>query len=271
MKESISYSFLLNIIILFIFVCAAIVAGVFSYYRAFKANNIITSEIEKYEGYNCESKKSIQKKLSGVSYNVPFNVKCRKSDKNCVTDDDENGNYAVIAYNLDYRKGNYAFNESMNSNVSTDGYTTSYQYGVYTYMYIDFPVFSSIIRIPVFSKTKELHEFRNLSIVKDVAQNDQVIDFNYFPETITNDPSVNFNDIISVFSYQLLTNTAQKMSNQSYIYGFDPDVFGNGSPIISLLNYREAYKYYDSSVEGAQSILKEGRHACGTTIDWSVF
>lgn len=271
MKESISYSFLLNIIILFIFVCAAIITGIFSYYRAFKANNIITSEIEKYEGYNCESKKAIERRLSGVSYNVPFNVKCKSSDKNCVTDDEENGNYAVVAYNLDHKNGIYAFDDNMNSNVSNDGYTRNYQYGIYTYMYVDLPVVSSIIRIPVFSKTRELHEFRRLTLFKDVALNDKVIDYNYFPDSLVDNSDINFNQVASEFSMQLLKNATSKSSGGKFEYGFDPDDFGNGSPLIMLLNYREAFKYYDKSISSVQSMLVEGRHACGTTIDWSIF
>ena len=104
MKESISYSFLLNIIILFITVCAAIIMGIFSYYKAFRANSIITETIEKYEGYNCIAKEEIARKLGGIGYNTPFNVKCKNSDGNCETDNAENGNYKVTSYNLDFDK-----------------------------------------------------------------------------------------------------------------------------------------------------------------------
>jgi len=268
-KESISYSFLLNIIILFIFVCAAIVTGIFSYYRAFKANNIITSEIEKYEGYNCESKKAIERKLGGVSYNVPFNVKCKKSDENCITDDEENGNYAVVAYNLDYKSGTYAFDDNMNSSVSSDGYTKSYQYGVYTYMYVDLPVVSSIIRIPVFSKTKELHEFRDLVSVKSVSNADFVIDAGILPYSISSMLDYEtYEKVKGTFSFQLQQNLADKVAGNPYKYGANPDEYGNGRKVSDILDLREAYKYYDAS---GQNILTEGRHACGTTVDWSVF
>ena len=39
--------------------------------------------------------------------------------------------------------------------------TKIYQYGVYTYMYVDLPVISSFIKIPYFAKTKKMFEFRN--------------------------------------------------------------------------------------------------------------
>lgn len=182
MKESISYSFLLNIIILFITVCAAIIMGIFSYYKAFRANSIITETIEKYEGYNCIAKEEIARKLGSIGYNTPFNVKCKNSDGNCETDNEENGNYKVISYNLDfdanpndeYVKNNlkdyFAYGEKNNSTYKCDekGCTTNkhYQYGVYTYMYVELPVVSNLIRLTFSSKTKPMYEHRNFYVEK---------------------------------------------------------------------------------------------------------
>ena len=175
MKESISYTFVLNIVIMFIFICAAVIMGIFSYFRAYKANTIIINEIEKYEGYNCLSAQTIAQKLSTISYNVPFDAKCKSNyDKPCMTD--ENKNYAVVAYNLDYNTGDYVkigrenddqkkYNK-MNSQYKCDDdkceNTKKYQYGVYTYMYVDLPVVSSMIRIPVYTKSSVMYEFRNI-------------------------------------------------------------------------------------------------------------
>lgn len=168
MKESISYTFVLNIVILFIFVCAAIIMGIFSYYRAFKANTIIINSIEKYEGYNCHSKEEIERKLNTISYNVPFQVKCKSGDTNCTVD--SNSNYAVVSYNLD-GKGKFIYDDNMNSQYecaigthTNCSQTRNYQYGVYTYMYVDVPVVSSLIRIPFFSKTKIMYEHRNIML-----------------------------------------------------------------------------------------------------------
>ena len=174
MKESISYTFLLNIVILFIFVCTAIIMGVLSYYKAFRANSIISESIEKYEGYNCLSKEEIARRLSGLGYNTPFDVSCKSSDGNC---DDSGNGYKVIAYNLDFN-GNLVYeDEPMNSTykcetiktdegIKTSSCTTNknYQFGIYTYMYVEMPVISKLIRIPVFSKTSVLYEFRNFHV-----------------------------------------------------------------------------------------------------------
>ena len=178
MKESISYAFLLNIVIIFIFTCAAIIMGVFSYYKAFKANSIIAETIEKYEGYNCLSKEEIATKLGNIGYNTPFKVSCNNRDGKC---DDSGEGYKVISYNLDFN-GNLVYdNEPMNSTYICDenGCATNkhYQYGIYTYMYFELPVISNLARIPVFSKTSIMYEFRNFYI-SDYSYSDKEETYN---------------------------------------------------------------------------------------------
>lgn len=182
MKESISYTFLLNIIILFLFVCAAIIMGILSYYKAYRANAIISGIIEKYEGYNCLAKEEIARKLPGIGYNTPFKVTCKSSDKNCESSEDLG--YKVISYNLDFDTQNtdmkadattagtsLIYGETMNSPYKCDsnGCTTNkyYQYGIYTYMYVELPVISNIIRIPLFTKTSVMYEYRNFYVTHD--------------------------------------------------------------------------------------------------------
>ena len=176
MKESISYTFLLNIVIVFVFTCFAIVMGVLSYYKAFKANTIISETIEKYEGYNCLSKEEIAMKLGNIGYNTPFEVSCRKNDGKC---DDSGQSYKVISYNLDL-EGNLVYeNEPMNSSYICDenGCATNkhYQYGIYTYMYLELPVISSIVRIPFFSKTSTMYEFRNFYVENSNVEGEKKI------------------------------------------------------------------------------------------------
>lgn len=182
MKESISYTFLLNIIILFLFVCVAVIMGILSYYRAYRANAIISETIEKYEGYNCLAKDEIARKLPGIGYTTPFKVTCKASDKNCEAA--ENLGYKVISYNLDFDTQNtdmkadattagtsLIYGEKMNSayKCDTNGCTTNkyYQYGIYTYMYAELPVISKLIRIPLFAKTSVMYEYRNFYVTHD--------------------------------------------------------------------------------------------------------
>jgi len=195
MKESISYTFLLNIIIIFVFVCAAIITGTLSYYKAFKANKIIVESIEKYEGYNCLSKAEISRKLATVGYNTPFSVKCKSSDGHCEAD--STFGYKVISENLDFDTNNtnmdnnnssaitsLIYGEKMNSpykcerkkvkNEETKWVCTTnknYQYGVYTYMYTEMPIVSSLLRISLYTKTSTLYEFRNFYVEKSTEEN----------------------------------------------------------------------------------------------------
>ena len=181
MKESISYSFLLNIVILFVFVAFAIIMGSLSYYRAFKANSIISESIEKYEGYNCLSKDEIEKKLATIGYKTPFNVTCNSNDGQCEAN--TTLGYKIIAYDLDFESitgildlseiigTKKLYDEPMNSSYicNRDGCATNkhYQYGIYTYMYVDMPIISNILRVPFFARTSTMYEFRNYYVTNN--------------------------------------------------------------------------------------------------------
>ena len=68
MRESIGSIALYNIIIVFIVVTFAVLAGTMSYSKAFKVNNRIINAIEKYEGYNDLSKDLIDRELISIGY-----------------------------------------------------------------------------------------------------------------------------------------------------------------------------------------------------------
>ncbi len=269
MKESISYSFLLNTIILFIFVCSSIIAGIFSYYRAFRANTIIVNEIEKYEGFNCLSLDSISKKLSGISYSVPFNVQCKSNYGGpCKTDNETNGNYAVVSYNLDFNDDEYyAYNDIMDASATDSVWITKkYQYGVYTYMYIDLPVVSQIVRIPFFSKTKQMYDFRNLKAISSLYPSDQnynqFIDYDTVPSEIKNDTDSKIN--VAYASYLLENYTESTVSKRN--------LKGKLFSVDDGYDIRDAFTYTTSDdVSDSQDVLKFGKKSCGFTYDWSQY
>ena len=309
MNESISYSFLLNIIILFVFVCGAIVTGVFSYYRAVKANTLIVNEIEKYEGYNCLSQQSIEKKLSSVSYNAPFAARCssRYGDLNQCMIDPVSQNYAVYSYNNEGLSdnlgiGSYAFDDNFNSKVKCDDsgkclHTTEYQYGVVTYMYVDLPVVSSLLKLSYFSKTREMHEFRDLVKTqvgfektdkntgsKYFKYRDVTLDYNYLPTDVSimqeadgidgPDADTKFQMFgpVTIYANRVLNNTLQKYVNEDvFVFGYDPSIYGNGMRPSSVYNMRDAYRYYRTTQVEAQEFFKSGRYGCGYEFDWSVY
>lgn len=302
MKESISYTFLLNIIIVFIFTCFAIIMGVLSYYKAFRANTIITSEIEKYEGYNCISKAEIAKKLGYVGYNVPFNVSCNNKNGKCEANV-ENG-YVVMSYNLDFDSDvNLVDKDLMNSSYKCDdnGCTTNkhYQYGVYTYMYVDLPVISSLLRIPFFSKTSTMYEFRNIYVdnfrdqtvyVDTEAMHENlytksvVNDLLYVKDNVRGNVCKKYNDNFEcegTYSSALDLISSRLLNIVSYngLYG-DLDI----EDFTRLLNMSNSENYRDraiidwysnsghpSSADVSIFSARANRHECGVIRDYSSF
>ena len=69
MKGSIGYTVTLNIIIVFIAIIVTFLSAALIYFKSNKASNIITSAIEKYEGYNKYSINEINIQLNSLGYN----------------------------------------------------------------------------------------------------------------------------------------------------------------------------------------------------------
>lgn len=146
MRESIGSIALYNIIIVFIVVTFSVLAGTMSYSKAFKVNNRIINAIEKYEGYNENSKNQIEWQLSSLGYQVvDGNVRC--SNRN-----------GVPAYNKgDYQNYEYCIYKN---NVKTTEWDGRYvQYGIVSYIYVNFPVLGDFLKIPVYGTSRKIFEF----------------------------------------------------------------------------------------------------------------
>lgn len=262
MKESISYTFLLNIIIIFIFTCFAIIMGIFSYYKAFRANTIISSAIEKYEGYNCASKEEIERNLNTISYNTPFKVTCNNKGSHCTTNEAQT--YAVISYNLDFDYDEssskngilHTYNDGEIRGLAGDNNMNSpydcsymklngeeekkycvtnkhYQYGIYTYMYVELPVISSLLRIPFFSKTSIMYEFRNLYVEKSPWTGTfRISDANSMFKSLYNSTKSEGKVYISDNIYGKIIATEDENGNEKYL-----ENGSDGSDKISALSY----------------------------------
>lgn len=139
MREGIGSAFLYNIIIVFIIMVFAFLAGTLSYAKAFKVNTRIVTAIEKYEGYNNLANVEINKILQTLGYRTGDNRNCPPRDgKNALTHIPANYRYCV-----------YEFDEG-----------NSYRsYGVVTYISIDIPIIGGVIQIPVYSRTIRLYNF----------------------------------------------------------------------------------------------------------------
>lgn len=143
MNKAIGHTFIYNIVILFIIIVFAFIAGILSYYKAFKVNNRIVHAIEKYEGYNTLSKSEIDYTLGNLGYTIG-DANCAQEYRDMILVDDFNESYRYCIYidKENPRSGDY------------------YTYGVLTYMNIDLPIIS-ILNIPVFTRTNQIYKFTN--------------------------------------------------------------------------------------------------------------
>ena len=161
MKQSIGYTVSLNIVIVFIVIIFCFIGGAISYYKAFKVNNIIADNIEKYEGYNDLSKNEINRQLSSLGYNMS-KVECGKHkvqghpgkyvrgiDTNQKFTDSDNG-YCVY-YNVPKCLENNSSGE--NSYCPAE----EYNYIIKTYLRFNLPIINKWLKFPVYTKTNNIY------------------------------------------------------------------------------------------------------------------
>lgn len=158
MRESIGYTFTLNIILVFIFIAFAMIMAIMSYSKAFKINNRIMNEIEKCEGFNSCTVSELNRILSNYGYpSASGDFDCPERDgidaiTNIPRDGEGNplNNYEMCVY---YAEGNNTFNRE------TNGYN-KYRYGVLTYYHVDLPIVGWF-KLPVYTRTNWMLDFAN--------------------------------------------------------------------------------------------------------------
>lgn len=141
MKESLGSTFTLNLIIIFITILFAVLAGTLTYYKAFKVNTKIINAIEKFEGYNDPAKREIDNSLTTIGYAYKDNHKCPSK---------KNGGTLVELENEKFRYCVYYFDEVDSS---------YYSYGVISYVTLDIPMVDTFLRIPVYTKSDRIYNF----------------------------------------------------------------------------------------------------------------
>lgn len=134
MKESISYTYLLNMMLVFIFVSFSVVMVTISYTKAYRINSKIADAIEDAEGYNEKSVNEINRLIRAFGYQQP-NITCKERSTGVVVETDIKG---ICIYEID--SGDY------------------YSYGITTYMLFDLPLVN-MLRIPVYNTTDKIYKF----------------------------------------------------------------------------------------------------------------
>ena len=139
MKESVGSTVDFNIIIVFIVIVFAFLSAALIYFKSNKVNNVISSSIEKYEGFNRLAEDEIFRKLNGLGY-TSVKVSCEKTnDDNCNEVSENGGDNGYCVYYCE--DGEY------------------YYYKIKTRMLINLPIINSILNIPVYSNTDKMFDF----------------------------------------------------------------------------------------------------------------
>lgn len=152
MKESIGYTVSLNLMIVFITIILAFLCAALIYFKSNKVSNIITTAIEKYEGYNQSAIDEINRNLSSIGYGSrSIASKCTDSVKD-ETDSDGYCNM-VSDQNGDGRNG-YCVFECYEANGDY------YFYKIRTNMMLNVPIIHDVLDIPIYSNTNRLYKFK---------------------------------------------------------------------------------------------------------------
>ena len=186
-----------------------------------------------------------------------------------MTDDrDENdGRYVFSGYN-DNMIDEYSL---MNSKLYADGaFTKEYQFGVYTYLYTDLPIISGFIRIPFFSKTRKMYEFRNINTYSYSDDNlYKDYDYDLLPKDMIDGNSII--SVVSSYPAHLQSNYIDGYSLESdFNYGLKP---GPTSYLQTDSSKRELYKYYigPGDMKHLGHFQMYGNYLCGHSYDWSAY
>ena len=151
MKESIGYTISLNLMIVFITIIISFLCAALIYFKSNKVSNVITTAIEKYEGYNTPAINEININLSSIGYgsrSIASKCTSRVEDKT----DSDGYCYLVSNQNGDGRNGYcvYECNESGGE---------YYFYKIRTNMMLNVPIINDVLDIPIYSNTNRLYKF----------------------------------------------------------------------------------------------------------------
>lgn len=145
MRASVGGVSLLNIFIVFFLLVVFLLTGTVMYYKGYKVNSKIIESLEKYEGYNGDSAKDIDRVLSSLGYRKSSNNRCL-SQGFC-----RNPNYDFkLTCSIDAKA------DANNSETINGRYI---RYEVTTYIFIDLPLGVGTIKLPVKTRTNPIFQF----------------------------------------------------------------------------------------------------------------
>jgi hypothetical protein len=152
MKESIGYTVTLNIMIVFITIVVGFLCAALIYFKSNKVSNIITTAIEKYEGYNTSAINEINRNLRSIGYGSHA-ISCDDivNDKVVATAQNPYGACNLVS---DKNNNSYCVYKCLETNGEY------YFYKIRTNMMLNVPIINDILDIPIYSNTNRLYDFK---------------------------------------------------------------------------------------------------------------
>ena len=150
MKESVGYTVSLNIMIVFITIVVAFLCAALIYFKSNKVSNIITTSIEKYEGFNTASINEISAGLTSIGYgshaiSCPGSVEDKGASSGICNIFQDNNAMGTLGYCVYY---------------CTDAKDNEYYYyKIRSNMMVNIPIIHDILDIPIYSNTNRLYDF----------------------------------------------------------------------------------------------------------------
>ena len=159
MKESVGFTVSLNIMIVFITIIVAFLCAALIYFKSNKVSNVITSAIEKYEGYNVSAIDEISRNLSSLGYGS-HSITCASS----VTDTGAHSCTLVVKVEGRGKSGYCVYACYEENNFKDVGGEKKYNgeyyyYKIRTNMMLTVPIIQDVLDIPIYSNTNRLYNF----------------------------------------------------------------------------------------------------------------
>ena len=143
MQEATGQASLMNIMLTIIGILIILLTGSIAYSKAFRVKEKIIDIVEKYNGYDKDSKKEIEDMLTNLGYRTLNAIQYKNF---CNSKKFDN-------FDLD----SSAIPDHMYCVYKRDLGNNSYYYKIVAYMYFDIPVVGNYIQIPISGETKILY------------------------------------------------------------------------------------------------------------------
>ena len=147
-------------------------------------------------------------------------------------------------------------------------------------MYIDLPVVSSLVRIPIYNKTRIMYDQRNLYSQKN-GDSVYVFDIDSIPLKYIdgyskNEYSFDYINALELYATKDINANYTEKNSGNAVYNNLIKKYGYGirddnEYLNPNYNLRELFRLSDASFDNAISLQERWKKECGTVVYWSLF